>query len=102
MVCEATETTKLSETAVAGAKLVLPAWVAVMPQVPSVRRVTVLPEAEHAEGVVEAKLTGKPDDAVAFKLTGVALKVWLGIGAKVMVCASPLTVKLCWTCGAAA
>ena len=80
----------------------MPHWVAVIPQVPPLSKVTVFAETVQTEGVVEAKMTGKPDEALALKLNGAEPKVTAGRAEKAMVCASPLTVKLCWTCGAAA
>jgi hypothetical protein len=51
--------------------------------------------------VVEAKLTARPELADAETVNGVPT-VWVAIVPKVMVCASPLTVKLCETGAAAA
>ena len=79
----------------------LPHWVAVIPQVPPLSKVTVFAETVQTEGVVEAKMTGKPDEAVALRVNGAEPKVEAGRAEKVMVCASALTVKLCCTCGAA-
>jgi len=101
MDCVAIAMAKLCETAVAAVYPPLPAWVAAIPQVPTASRVTVLPETEQIDGVVEAKLTGRPEEAVAFKLIGAALKVTGGSAGNVMLCASPLTVKLCCTWEAA-
>jgi hypothetical protein len=54
-------------------------------------------------GVLEVKLTGRPELAVAVSVTGIEVLItWAGIAAKVMVCAMGLTVKLCVTMGAAA
>ena len=48
----------------------LPGWVAAIPQVPPVSKVTVFAATLQTEGVVEAKMTGKPDEALALKLNG--------------------------------
>ena len=50
----------------------MPAWVAWMLQVPRATRVTVAPETVQADAVVEAKLTARPEDAVALTVNGVA------------------------------
>jgi hypothetical protein len=77
--------------------LVLPGSVAVIAQVPPLSKVTVFDETVQTAGVVEAKRTGRPEEAVALKLNGAEPKVTAGRAAKLMVCVSPLTVKLCWT-----
>jgi hypothetical protein len=102
MVCASPLTVKLCWTGVAAAKLVLPHWVAVIPQVPPLSKVTVFAETVQTAGVVEAKMTGRPEEAVAVKLNGAEPKVAAGRAAKLMVCVSPLTVKLCCTGVAAA
>jgi len=72
-----------------------------MVHVPVAMKFAVVPETVQTLVVVEAKLTAKPELAVAESVSGVPT-VW-GLGAaKVMVCALPLTVKLCVTTGAAA
>ena len=43
-----------------------------MMQVPLASSDTVLPEIVQVDGVVDAKLTGRPDDAVALRLNGAA------------------------------
>lgn len=63
----------------------LPAWLARMEQVPLATIVTVLPDMVHTEEVVDAKLTGRPEEAVALTVNGVALQVLSGKAAKVMV-----------------
>jgi hypothetical protein len=64
-----------------------------MVQVPVVLNVAVVPETEQMEEVNEAKLTVKPEVAVAESVSGVPT-AWPAIGLKVMVCASALTVKV--------
>ena len=41
-----------------------------MVQVPAAARVTVFPDSVHTAGVTEAKLTGKPELAVALTVNG--------------------------------
>ena len=53
----------------------MPACVAWMVQVPTATRVTVAPETVQTDGVVEAKLTVRPEDAVAVSLNGAAPSV---------------------------
>jgi len=72
-----------------------------MVHVPVAKKLAVVPETVQTLVVVEAKLTAKPELAVAESARGVPM-VWVLGAAKVMVCASPLTGKLCATCGAAA
>jgi len=64
-----------------------------MVQVPVASIEAVVPETEQTLDVVEAKLTAKPELAVAESVRGV-FTFWAGIEPKVMVCASPLTVKV--------
>ena len=77
---------KVCETGVATAYWLLPACVAWMVHVPTASSVAVLPETEQTERVVEAKLTGSPEEAFALMLNGTAPQVWSGRAAKVMVC----------------
>ena len=56
---------KLCVTSVAGAKLALPAWLALIVQVPTVRMVAVVPDTVHTPVVSEVNVTARPDDAVA-------------------------------------
>jgi hypothetical protein len=81
----ALDTVKLRVTGVAATQFVFPAWVAWMLQVPAVNRATEFPEIEHTVWVVEAKLTGKPEVAVALTVNGTVLNVRLEIVPKVMV-----------------
>jgi hypothetical protein len=85
MVCAAGLTKKLRVTGAAAAVLPLPDCVAVIEQVPAARIVTVLPETEHTEGVVEEKLTPSPELAVALMVKDGAPKVLLARASKVMV-----------------
>ena len=64
MVCVAGLTVKLWVTGVAAEKLALPAWLAVMEQIPAALIVTIFPATVHTAGVPLAKLTGRPEVAV--------------------------------------
>ena len=66
-------------------KLALPGCVAWIVQVPVVSSVTVLPLTVQTADVSDAKLTGKPDDAVALTLNGASLTSLSGSGLKVIV-----------------
>jgi hypothetical protein len=57
------------------------AWIV---QVPAVSRVATLPDTAQTDGVVDAKLTGRPEEAVALRLTD-ADNVAPGIGGKLIV-----------------
>ena len=59
------------------------------------------PDTVHTDGVVEAKLTASPDEAVALTANGAAPKVWFESAPKVMVWLSSVTWKL-WLTGEAA
>jgi hypothetical protein len=56
-----------------------------MMQVPTASKIAVLPEAVQSEGVVDAKLIGRPEEAVAFRLTDPVSSAAAGITAKAMV-----------------
>jgi hypothetical protein len=58
--------------------------------------VAVVPETVQTEEVVDAKVTPKPELAVAESVSGVPT-VCVEIVLKVMVCDSPLTEKFCET-----
>ena len=58
------------------------AWIV---QVPSATRVTVAPDTVQTADVVEAKLTARPEEAVALTVNGGAPKGWLDNAPKVMV-----------------
>ena len=62
-------------------------------QVPEVSMVAVVPETEQSIGVVDVKLTTKPELAVAESVSGVPT-VCVAIAPKVMVCEAAFTVKL--------
>ena len=81
--------------------MLLPAWFASMVQVPELRNVTVAPETVHTLGVVEVNVTVRPLVDVAESVTGVPA-VWVPGLAKVIVCASPFTGKVCGTMAAGA
>jgi hypothetical protein len=57
----------------------------VIEQVPAAMLATVLPETVHMAGVVETKLTGRPDDAVALIGNGGEVNRTLLRGPKVTV-----------------
>ncbi len=85
----------------AGFQVALPAWFAVMVQVPVVRSVTLVPETVHTAAVVELKLTARPEEAVAPMVTGESARVLLARAPKVMVWSPLLMVKVRLTWGAA-
>ena len=64
-------------------------------------KLAVAPETVQMAGVAATKLIGKPELADAASVN-VVPTVWAGMAPKVMVCASPLTVRLCETGVAAA
>ena len=70
-----------------------------MVQLPEAMNVAVVPDTVQIEIVWEAKLTAKPEVAVAERVSGFPT-VWAAIAPKVMVCAW-LTLKL-WETGMAA
>ena len=72
-----------------------------MVQVPAAINVAVVPETVQTLVVAEVKVTVRPELAVAESVSGVPTVCGPGL-AKVMVCAWPLTVKLCGTGVAAA
>lgn len=84
-------TVKVRVTAVAAVNEALPAWLAVMPQVPVATRVSAVPLTVQMVGVVDAKLTASPELLVALKAGAATPMVWLAGAAKVMT----------WACGAA-
>ena len=65
ILCAPGEMTNSWVTGVAGAQLELPGCVAVMEQVPAFSTETVAPLTVHREGVLELKLTGSPELALA-------------------------------------
>ena len=72
-----------------------------MVHVPAVRNVACVPETVQTPVVVEAKATVRLEVAVAESVSGMPTVCEPGL-LKVMVCASPFTVKLCGTIVAAA
>jgi hypothetical protein len=78
-------TAKLCETAAANPYWLFPACDALIVQVPTSTRVTVLPETVQTGVVVDAKLTGSPELAVALIPNGAAPYVLAGSVPKVMV-----------------
>ena len=85
MVCVSLSTPKLRVTSVAAAKLELPACVASIEQAPCATKVTVFPDTVQTGVVSDAKLTAKPELAVALTVNGAAPYVLVGRDAKVMV-----------------
>ena len=79
----------------------MPATVASTVQVPAANRLAVAPEIVHTVGVVEAKLTGRPELAMAVRLSVVSAYC-AAIAAKLIVWVAWWTVKLCETVAAAA
>ena len=74
--------------------MALPGWLAVIEQEPPATIVTVLPETVQTEVVVEAKLTARPELAVALTVNGAAPYVTSLSAPNAMVCAAGFTVKL--------
>ena len=87
-------TGKLWEMSVAALKLVLPAWRAVTVQVPLPTSDSTVPLTVQTAGVLDEKLTARPELAVPINGPGVVPSVWLPGDGKVMVCAAGATVKL--------
>ena len=65
----------------------MPDWLAVVEHNPPVTIVTVLTETVQTAGVADAKLTVRPELAVALIVNGETPKVTLPSGANVIVCA---------------
>ena len=74
--------------------MAFPAWLAVIEHEPPATIVTVLPETVQTDVVVEAKLTARPELAVASTVNGAAPELRSLSAPKVMVCGAGLTVKL--------
>jgi hypothetical protein len=88
IVCVALVTAKLRYTGGAGRYLALPTWSAATLQVPAARNVSVAPLAPpelQTRGVLVAKLTANPEDAVAMTMTGDCRGVLLASGPKLIV-----------------
>lgn len=88
MVCAAGLTVKVLATEVAGKKLALPAWLAVMVQLPTLSSVALVLATVHTASVDEVNATARPELALATKATGVVLKAWLAGAVKAKVCAA--------------
>jgi hypothetical protein len=71
-------------------------------QVPRLTNVRFAPETVHTDAVVEAKLTGRPELAVALRGIGVLMKPVFISGPKVIVWLPEVTWKLWLTGGAVA
>ena len=69
-VCGPGFTVKVRSTVGAAAYVALPSWLATNEHVPPARIVTVLPATVQIAGVVDAKLTGNPELAVALIVYG--------------------------------
>src|SRR3984885_9883532 len=95
-------TWKLWLTGGAAAKLVLPACVAWMVQVPAATRVTFATDTVQTAEVVEAKLRARLGDAVALSVNGALPNDRFESAPKLMVWLSWVTWKLWLTGGAAA
>ena len=89
-------------TSSAACQLVSPPWEAVIEQVPMVWRVTVVPATVQTGRVVEAKLTARPEEAVAPMVNGGSLRALPASGPKVMVWLPMPTAKPWVTGGAGA
>ena len=63
-------------------QLVLPAWLALIVQVPTVTKVTVVPETVQMLVVAEVKVTVRPEEAVALTVTGALIEGLVGEGAE--------------------
>jgi hypothetical protein len=85
--------------------LVLPGWVAWIVHVPALNKVTIAPDIAPATvqtgSVVDAKLTGRLEDAVAVSFIGAIPNAWFDTAPKVMIWLSCVTLKL-WLTGVAA
>ena len=79
----------------------LPAWLAVIEQVPTESRVTEEPATVQTAREFEAKVTVRPELAVAEMATGESTIVWLANAPKVIVWFPLAMVKLRLTWGAA-
>jgi len=84
---------KLRVTGAAAAKVVFPAWLAKIEHCPAATGVTIAPETVHTEGMLEAKLTERPELALALIVNGGADNVTSASGPNTIACAN-LTKKL--------
>jgi hypothetical protein len=88
MICHAADTEKLCVTDVPAGKVELPGWLAVIEHVPTARMVTVVPDTVQTVGVVELKVIGSPELAVALMEKGAFPMVALFNGPNAMVWSS--------------
>jgi len=95
-------TVKLCVTDGAALKLTLPAWLAVIEQVPALSSVTSTEAFVQTEGVVEVKIIGRRELAWAAIGKGEIPKIRLGTASNVIVCEALVTLKLRVTGGAGA
>lgn len=96
MVCvvsAAAATWKLRDTGTAAATRALPAWLALMVQVPTATRVRLVPLVVHTAGVVDANETSRPRLEVAARAGAAVPRVWLPGPVKVMVCTAGATLN---------
>lgn len=102
--CGTAATVSVRLTGTAAVKLESPAWLATTVHVPALSRLSALPLTVHTAGVLDAKLTARPELAVAARATGVLPTVPVAARLKLMVCdcAAGATVKDRVTTGAAA
>lgn len=80
-------TVKLRTTDVAAAKVALPAWLAVIVQVPADASVSVVPLTVHTGSVLDVSVTARPELELATKAGGAVPSVWSPGLLKLMVCA---------------
>ena len=80
----------------------MPGCEALIEQVPALTSVTSAPALVQTAVVVDTKLTGSDELALAVIGKGEIPRIWLDIASKVIVCEAALTVKLCDTGVAAA
>ena len=64
----------------------MPGWLAVIEQIPTERRVTTFPDTVQTGAVTDAKLTGKPELAVALRGRGAVPNTTLLGRPNVIVC----------------
>ena len=72
----------------------MPGWLAVTVQVPRATNASVVPLMVQTAAALDAKVTGRPELAVAISAAGGVPIVWLPGDRKVMACAAAATVKL--------
>lgn len=72
----------------------MPGCAALIVHVPAATSVTVVPLTVHTEGVAVANCKGRPELAVAERVSGASPIVWLAGAAKLMDCAAGVTVTV--------